>query len=103
MNSSSTSVMDLPWAAVTALKSLWTFTSTFRFIFLNPSFRGIAHFLCGSKDFRFKEEAAPWYSDQIIPFDITLAGTNELGAAATMKIFGVEILDEGSGISIDDA
>ena len=51
----------------------------------------------------FKEEAAPWYSDQIIPFDITLAGTNELGAAATMKIFGVEILDEGSGISIDDA
>lgn len=51
----------------------------------------------------FKEEAAPWYSDQILPFDITLAGTNEIGAATTMKIYGVEILNEGSGVSIDDA
>jgi hypothetical protein len=50
-----------------------------------------------------KEEAKPWYSDQILPFDITLAGTNEQGAATTMKIFGVEILNEGSGVSIDDA
>jgi len=25
----------------------------------------------------FKTEALPWYSDQILPFDITLAGTNE--------------------------
>ena len=37
----------------------------------------------------FKEAAAPWYSDQILPFDGTLAGTNEMGAAATMKVFGV--------------
>ena len=51
----------------------------------------------------FKKEAKPWYSDQILPFDITLAGTNENGAATCMKIFGVEILNEGSGISIDDA
>lgn len=51
----------------------------------------------------FKDEAAPWYSDQILPFDITLAGTNEIGAATTMKIFAVEILNEGSGVSIDDA
>ncbi len=50
-----------------------------------------------------KEEAKPWYSDQILPFDITLAGTNEMGAATAMKIFGVEILNEGSGMSIDDA
>ena len=49
------------------------------------------------------QEAAPWYSDQILPFDITLAGTNEIGAATTMKIFAVEILNEGSGVSIDDA
>lgn len=47
--------------------------------------------------------AAPWYSDQILPFDIVLAGTNEYGAASTMKIYGVEILNEGSGVSIDDA
>ena len=50
-----------------------------------------------------KEEAKPWYSDQILPFDITLAGTNEYGAAASMKIFGVEILNEGWGTSVDDA
>ena len=47
--------------------------------------------------------ATPWYSDQILPFDITLAGANEYGAMAAAKIFGVEILNEGSGISIDDA
>ncbi len=39
----------------------------------------------------------------MLPFDITLAGTNEQGAATAMKIFGVEILNEGTGISIDDA
>jgi hypothetical protein len=50
-----------------------------------------------------KVESKPWYSDQILPFDITLAGTNENGAASAMKIFGVEILNEGSGVSIDDA
>ena len=36
----------------------------------------------------FKEVASPWYSDQILPFDITLAGTNEEGAASCMKITG---------------
>lgn len=50
-----------------------------------------------------KQLAAPWYSDQILPFDITLAGTNEMGSATAMRIFGVEILNEGSGVSIDDA
>src|SRR5690242_8027248 len=47
----------------------------------------------------YKEEALPNYSDQVLPFDVTLAGTNEMGAATCMKIFGVEILNEGSGIS----
>ncbi len=46
-----------------------------------------------------KQLAKPWYSDQILPFDITLAGASELGAATAMKIFGVEILNEGSGVS----
>jgi hypothetical protein len=49
------------------------------------------------------EEVAPWYSDQVLPFDVTLAGTNEYGAMACAKIFGVEILNVGSGVSIDDA
>ena len=47
--------------------------------------------------------ATPWYSDQVLPFDITLSGANEYGAMCAARIFGVEILNEGCGISIDDA
>ena len=50
-----------------------------------------------------KQLATPWYSDQALPFDITLSGANEYGAMCAAKIFGVEILNEGWGISIDDA
>ncbi len=46
--------------------------------------------------------AAPWFVDQIPPFDITLAAANEYGALAVMRIYGVEILNEGYGVSIDD-
>jgi hypothetical protein len=51
----------------------------------------------------WKELAIPWYSDQIMPFDVTLSGATENGAGCAMKIFGVEILNEGYGTSIDDA
>lgn len=44
----------------------------------------------------------PWYVDQIPPFDITIVAANEYGKAATMRIYGIEILNEGSGFSIDD-
>ncbi len=47
-------------------------------------------------------KAMPWYSDQIPSFNIVLTGVNEDGFAATMSILGVEILNEGYGISIDD-
>jgi hypothetical protein len=30
-----------------------------------------------------KQLAKPWYSDQILPFDITLAGASELGMATS--------------------
>lgn len=49
-----------------------------------------------------QEVAAPWFTDQIPPFDITLAAANEYGALAVMRIYGVEILNEGYGVSIDD-
>jgi hypothetical protein len=45
---------------------------------------------------------APWYADQIPPFDVTLAAANEYGALAVMRIFQVEVLNEGYGVSIDD-
>lgn len=42
------------------------------------------------------------YSDQIPPFTVTLTGMNEYGNVAVMHILGVELINEGSGISIDD-
>ena len=57
----------------------------------------------GSSLTNWKNAATPWYSDQILPFDITIAGVNEMGAASAMKIFGIEILNEGFGVSVDDA
>ena len=50
-----------------------------------------------------QEVVMPWYSDQILPFDVTIAGANEYGGMCAAKIFGVEILNEGWGSSIDDA
>ena len=49
-----------------------------------------------------QELAGAWYTDQIPPFDVTLAAANEYGALAVMRIFGVELLNEGYGVSIDD-
>jgi len=43
-----------------------------------------------------------WYPDQIPPFDVVLTAANEYGQVAQMSLRGVEILNEGSGISIDD-
>jgi hypothetical protein len=47
--------------------------------------------------------ALPSYSDQVLPFNVTLAGANEYGAMCASKVLGIEILNEGSGISVDDA
>lgn len=51
----------------------------------------------------FKALALLWYTDQILPFDVTIAAANEYGAAASAKLFGIEILNEGFGTSIDDS
>lgn len=48
------------------------------------------------------QQMRAWYHDQIPPFDIVLTALNEYGHAARMIIRGVEILNAGSGISIDD-
>jgi len=47
-------------------------------------------------------QEVPWYADQIPPFNITLTGSNEYGISMLMRIYGVELLNEGYGISIDD-
>lgn len=46
--------------------------------------------------------ANPWYADQVPPFDIVLVANNEYGASSKMKLIGVEILNDGLGVSIDD-
>lgn len=42
------------------------------------------------------------YSDQVPPFTITLTSMNEYGNVSAMHILGVELINEGSGVSIDD-
>jgi len=42
------------------------------------------------------------YSDQLPPMTITLTGQNEYGNTKVMSLLGVEFINEGSGISIDD-
>lgn len=46
--------------------------------------------------------AFPYYADQIPPFDITVTFANEYGQSAVRSIYGVELLNEGSGASMDD-
>lgn len=47
-------------------------------------------------------KAYPYYNDQIPPFDVTITFANEYGQAAVRSIYGCEILNEGSGASMDD-
>ena len=47
------------------------------------------------------DDAKPKYADEIYPFDITITLANEYGAKANTVIYGVEILNEGIGFSID--
>lgn len=41
------------------------------------------------------------YADEILPFDVTVSFANEYGQRAVLTIYGVELLNEGSGYSID--
>lgn len=45
--------------------------------------------------------AEPKYADEIPPFDVTVSFANEYGQKAVLVIYGCEILNEGSGFSID--
>ena len=51
-------------------------------------------------DYKISQKA--WYHDQIPPFDIFLLAINEYGHSAQMEVKGVEILNMGSGTSVDD-
>lgn len=51
---------------------------------------------------RWQNERNPVYTDEIPPFDITISFLNEYGQSAYMVIYGVECLNEGMGMSVDD-
>ena len=51
---------------------------------------------------RWANASKPHYSDEIPPFDITITFLNEYGNASQMSIYGVELTNEGMGLSIDD-
>lgn len=62
--------------------------------------RGIVpHDSDGALDIR---KGLPYYADQIPPFNITITFVNEYGNASVRSIYGVELLNEGSGASMDD-
>ena len=48
------------------------------------------------------QKANPYYADEIPPFDITISFANEYGQMARVVLYAVEILNEGSGFSIDN-
>ena len=47
------------------------------------------------------EQAEIMYADEIPPFDVTISFANEYGQKAVLEIYGLEILNEGTGFSID--
>lgn len=49
-----------------------------------------------------KVPASVIYHDQILPFEVVVTAANEYGNSAFMKIYGVEIINAGSGMSVDD-
>ena len=42
-----------------------------------------------------------YYADEIPPFDVTISFANEYGQKAALVIYGVELLNEGTGFSVD--
>jgi len=48
-----------------------------------------------------QENVAPLYADELPPFDVTISFANEYGQKAVLVLYGLEILNEGTGFSID--
>jgi hypothetical protein len=59
------------------------------------------NFSAGNIDDNYAVTTA-WYFDQLPPMDYVVIAANEYGNAATMRVYGAEYLNEGSGFSVDD-
>ncbi len=53
-------------------------------------------------DFDINNPATTALIDQVSPFDITIAFANELGQVSRMAIYGIEFVNEGQTMSIED-
>lgn len=62
---------------------------------------GVVNFSAGDVSDNYQVHSA-WYFDQLPPMDYVVVAQNEYGQAATMRIYGAEFLNEGSGFSVDD-
>jgi hypothetical protein len=49
-----------------------------------------------------KKSMKAYYHDQIPPFNVLLFAATERGHGAIMEVFGIEIVNSGSGVSVDD-
>jgi hypothetical protein len=63
-----------------------------------PSLAGT---VTGSAD-SMGEISKAFYADQLPPFDVTISALNEMGVAAKCVIHGVELMNEGWGMGIED-
>lgn len=48
-----------------------------------------------------QKQVDPLYADELPPFDVTISFANEYGQKAVLVIYGLEILNEGTGFSVD--
>lgn len=96
-----------------ALSQIKANSTVYRQVFNSTGYRGAEGQVLSSpsEDSQFSMEdnrsawntkSTPIYSDEIPPFDITIAMMNEYGQSSDMRIYGVEILNEGMGMSVDD-
>lgn len=56
----------------------------------------------GERTHAISSQETPVIADEIPPFDITISMANEYGKAAVMVLYGVEILNQGSQMSMDN-
>ncbi|MCY9186591.1 hypothetical protein O0R52_22540 (plasmid) [Bacillus halotolerans] len=56
----------------------------------------------GFDDSNLVDFYTPEYADQLMPFNVTISMANEFGQRAGMELYGIQLLNEASGFSVDD-
>ena len=56
----------------------------------------------GFDDSNLVDFYTPEYAEQLMPFNVTISMANEFGQRAGMELYGIQLLNEASGFSVDD-